>query len=331
MFVKAQRKRAKARIGLVGPAGSGKTFSALLLAFGLVPNGRIALIDTEHGSGSLYAELGDFDVLEISAPFTTEKYIQGIKAAEAAGYDCLIIDSLSHAWAGSGGLLEFVDNRSATANKFAAWRDATPKHNALVEAMLQSPIHIIATLRSKTEYVVEQDAKGRAVPRKVGLAPVQREGLDYEFTLVFDLEQDKHHSTASKDRTSLFGEFCGQLSEEHGRRLKEWLEAGTGTAVPVQPTPSEPVPPPEVTQQVPPTPNRQASTQKARNLQPASQRPKSLDLDDVLGALATRNIEVRFDRVSKVVFAQSYKDKEFLKALGFKWDSRTRHWLLQAA
>jgi hypothetical protein len=329
MFVKAERKRAKARIAIVGPAGSGKTYSALKLAFGLAPNGRIALIDTEHGSGSLYAELGTYDVLEIAAPFTTEKYLEGIKAAEAAGYDCLIIDSLSHAWAGAGGLLEFVDNRTASANKFAAWRDATPKHNALVEAMLQSPLHIIATLRSKIEYVVEQDAKGKAVPRKLGLAPVQREGLDYEFTLVFDIEQEKHLATVSKDRTSLFDGFCGKLSEEHGRTVKEWLEAGVGTPALTQPTPSEAVPPLEVAQPVPPTPNRQASTRDARNPHQASQEPKSLDA--VLGALATRNIEARFDRISKVVFAQSYKDKDFLKALGFRWDARTRHWLLQAA
>lgn len=330
MFVKAERKRAKARIGLVGPAGSGKTYSALKLAFGLVGNeGKVALIDTEHGAGSLYAALGAYDVLGIAAPFTTEKYLEGIKAAEAAGYDCLIIDSLSHAWAGSGGLLEFVDSRTASASKFAAWRDATPKHNALVEAILQSPLHVIATMRSKTEYVVEQDARGKSVPRKVGLAPVQREGLDYEFSLVFDIEQSQHLATVSKDRTSLFDGFCGRLTEEHGRKVKAWLEAGTGTMESAQPIPPEPVSAPEKTPSAPSTPNRQASTQEARNPQPASQQQKSLDA--VLGALAARNIEARFDRASKVVTAQSYKDKEFLKALGFRWDARTRHWLLQAA
>lgn len=329
MFVKAERKRAKARIGLVGPAGAGKTFSALLLAFGLAPNGRIALIDTEHGSGSLYAELGSYDVLEIAAPFTTEKYLEGIQAAEAAGYDCLIIDSLSHAWAGSGGLLEFVDNRTASANKFAAWRDATPKHNALIEAMLQSSIHIIATMRSKTEYVVEQDTKGRTVPRKVGLAPVQRDGLDFEFTLVFDIEQGKHLATTSKDRTSLFDDFCGRLSEEHGRKVKEWLEAGTSTSASAQPTPPTPAPSTEEPQPAPSTTKDQVFTPKDRNPHQASQEPKSLD--SVLGALASRKIVVQFDRVSKVVSAKSYKDKEFLKSLGFSWDAQNRHWLLQAA
>ncbi len=226
-FVRAERKRAKARIGLVGPAGSGKTMSALKLAFGIVgPEGRIAVIDTEHGSASLYAHLCEYDVLEISAPFTAKKYLAAIKEAEEKKYDILLIDSLSHAWAGPGGILEFVDNLTEVKNKFTAWREASPQHNSLVEAMLQSPIHIIGTMRAKTEYVLSEDDKGKKVPKKVGLAPVQRESMDYEFTLVFDIDRDKHIATSSKDRTSLFDGFYEKLEIHHGELIRNWLETG---------------------------------------------------------------------------------------------------------
>ena len=228
-FAKAVRKRAKARIGICGPAGSGKTMSALKLAFGIVgPGGRIAVLDTENESASLYAHLGDYDVDVIKPPFTVEKYISGIREAEKLGYDLLIIDSLSHAWAGTGGILEFVDARteSAKGNKFAGWREATPKHNSLVDAMLQSPMHVIATMRSKTEYILVEDEKGKKVPKKVGMAPVQREGLDYEFSLVFDVDQERHIATTSKDRTEQFDGFFGKLSEEHGMSIRTWLDSG---------------------------------------------------------------------------------------------------------
>lgn len=226
-FVRAQRKRAKARIGLVGPAGSGKTMSALKLAYGIVgPEGKIAVIDTEHGSASLYAHLCAYDVLELSAPFTAKKYLDAIKEAEKKGYDLLMIDSLSHAWAGPGGILEFVDNLVEVKNKFTAWREATPQHNSLVEAMLQSPMHIIGTMRAKTEYVITEDDKGKKVPKKVGLAPVQRESMDYEFTLVFDIDRDKHIAIASKDRTSIFDGFCERLEISHGEAIRDWLNTG---------------------------------------------------------------------------------------------------------
>jgi len=223
-FQKATRKKAKARIGLVGPAGSGKTFSALQLAFGI--GGKIAVIDTEHGSADLYAHLGEYDVAPIIPPFTVDKYLKLIKEAEGAKYDIIVIDSLSHAWAGSGGLLEEVDKKAGSGNKFAAWRDITPQHNALIDAMLQSPAHIIATMRSKTEYVIEEGSNGKKVPRKIGMAPVQREGMDYEFTVVFDIDQDKHLATASKDRTSIFDGKCDKLTQAHGATLREWLESG---------------------------------------------------------------------------------------------------------
>ncbi len=225
-FRKAEKRKAKLRLGITGAAGSGKTYGALLIAKGL--GGKTVLLDTENGSGDLYATLFDYDVGAIQAPYTIDKYIEGIKQAESLGYDIIIIDSLSHAWAGEGGLLEQVDNIAAgsrSGNSYTAWRQVTPQHNKLIETMLNSPCHIIATMRSKTEYVIVENDKGRKEPRKVGLAPVQREGMDYEFGVVFDLGQN-HMAAVSKDRTSLFDGKTFQLSEQIGETLKQWLESG---------------------------------------------------------------------------------------------------------
>ncbi|MFA6064004.1 MAG: ATP-binding protein [Gallionella sp.] len=238
-FRKAERKKAKLRCGISGPSGSGKTFSALLLAFGL--GGKIAMIDTENGSGDLYADLGEYDVLPIKSPFTTDKYIEGIKAAEKAGYSTIIIDSLSHAWSGEGGLLDQQGKiaDSGRGNSYTAWRTITPKHNALVEAMLQSSCHIVATVRSKTEYVIEKNDKGKDVPRKVGMAPIQREGMEYEFTVFFDLSIE-HVASTSKDRTSLFDGQYFKPSRESGEKLLAWLISGADA-----PPPAGEPPPPE--------------------------------------------------------------------------------------
>jgi hypothetical protein len=240
-FRKAERKKAKARVGLSGPAGSGKTFSALEIAFGL--GGPVALIDTENGSGDLYAHLGEYDVLTLQAPFTPEKYIEGIKAAEEAGYNVLVIDSLSHAWAGEGGILDIqgkITDASRSGNGYTAWRQVTPRQNAMVEAILQSKMHIIATMRSKTEYALTTDDRGKQTPKKIGLAPVQRDGMEYEFTVFLDLSQE-HIATASKDRTSLFDGQYFKPSRETGKQLLAWLEDGVEAPEPA-PTPAEEAP-----------------------------------------------------------------------------------------
>lgn len=223
---KAERKKAKLRLGIAAPSGAGKTYSALLMAFGL--GGKIGLIDTEHGSGDLYANLGDYDIIGIEAPYTVPKYLAAIKAFEQAGYNTVIIDSLSHAWAGDGGLLDKQGKiaDSGKANGFAAWRTITPEHNALVEAMLKSPCHIIATMRAKQEYVLEMNDKGKQTPKKVGLAPVQREGMEYEFTVMLDVDMN-HVASASKDRTSLFDGQHFKITDETGKTLLAWLEMGT--------------------------------------------------------------------------------------------------------
>lgn len=224
---KAERKKAKLRLALMGTSGSGKTYSALQLAFGL--GGKIGLIDTEHGSGELYAHLGDYDVIQLEAPYTVNKYREAIKAFEDAGHGTIIIDSLSHAWAGEGGLLDKqgqLESSGRFKNSFATWREITPDHNKLVEELLNSPCHIIGTMRSKTEYALEQNDKGKTVPRKIGLAPVQRDGLEYEFTVVLDISQESHFASATKDRTGLFDRNPVLITVKTGETLREWLEKG---------------------------------------------------------------------------------------------------------
>lgn len=221
---KAERKKAKLRLGIAAPSGAGKTYGALQLAFGL--GGKVGLIDTEHGSGDLYAHLGDYDIISIEAPYLVSKYTQAIKAFEDAGYTTIIIDSLTHAWAGDGGLLDKQGNMADRGtNSFAAWRTITPEHNSLVDAMLKSPCHIIATMRAKQGYVLETNDKGKQQPKKVGLAPVQREGMEYEFTVMLDVDMN-HIASASKDRTSLFDGQFFKLTPETGKTLLQWLETG---------------------------------------------------------------------------------------------------------
>ncbi len=226
VFRKAEKRKAKLRLAITGASGAGKTYGALLVAFGI--GGKVALIDTENGSGDLYATLGDYDVCTISAPYTVQKYIAAIKEAESIGYDTIIIDSLSHAWSGEGGLLDLqgqITASSRSGNSYAAWREVTPLHNKLIETILASSCHIIATMRSKTEYVQTENERGRKEIRKVGTAPVQREGMDYEFTTVFDLSIN-HTASVSKDRTGIFDGQLFTLSEDTGRILKNWLEQG---------------------------------------------------------------------------------------------------------
>ena len=226
MFKKAIKSQSKLRLALIGASGSGKTFSALSIASNLTQN--IAVIDTEHGSASKYADKFNFDVLELSS-FHPQQYINAIQAASNAGYEVLIIDSLSHAWMGKDGALEQVDRiakRSQTGNSFAAWRDVTPLHNQLVEAIVSSKCHLIATMRAKTEYVLEPNEKGKMAPRKVGMAPVQRDGLEYEFDVVADLDLD-HNFIVSKSRCF---ELSNQVINKPGQNvadiLKNWLYSG---------------------------------------------------------------------------------------------------------
>src|SRR3990167_1935386 len=225
-FQKATRHQAKLRLALIGPAGAGKTYTALKVAEGL--GGKIALIDTERGSASKYSHVTDFDVLELVS-FAPDRYIDAIHEAEAEGYGVLVIDSLSHAWSGKDGILEFVDKRKAQSrgNDFAVWRDATPLQNKLVDTILGAKLHVIATMRTKMEYVIEKDGKsGKNIPRKIGLQPVQRDQIELEFDLVGDMDQD-HRLLVTKSRIEQFADaVLAKPGPELGKQLAEWLSQG---------------------------------------------------------------------------------------------------------
>ena len=225
-ILKAQRMRAKARVGISGPSGSGKTYSALLFAYGLVGDWeKICVIDSEVGSSNNYAHLGEFNVLELSAPFSPDRYIEAIKAAESAGMEAIVIDSVSHEWDGKGGCLEINDHLAQTkykGNTWAAWSETTPRHQKFIEAIVGSKAHIIATSRSKTETTLV-DGK----PKKVGTKDIQRDGFEYEMTLMFHIDRDSHFAMAVKDRTSLFIDRDPfKLSIQTGEEFRKWLETG---------------------------------------------------------------------------------------------------------
>jgi hypothetical protein len=224
-FHKALKTDARLRLALMGPSGAGKTLTALHLAQDL-DAGPIALIDTERGSASKYADQFDFDVLELDS-FHPEHYIDAIHAANTGDYGVLIIDSLSHAWAGKGGALELVDEaarKMKSSNTFAAWRDVTLLHHRLLDAILGTDLHLIATLRSKMENVQDKDEKGRTLIRKVGLQAVQREGVEYEFDVVGEMDLD-HVLTITKSRCpSLADRVFPSPNGEVSAELKEWLQ-----------------------------------------------------------------------------------------------------------
>lgn len=220
----AERKQAKIKLGLQGPSGSGKTYSALLLAFGLINDwNKIAIIDTENHSADLYAHLGTYQVLALDKPFTPERYIEAIDVCEQAGMEAIIIDSISHEWEGTGGILE--THGAMLGNSFTNWAKVTPRHNDFVQRILQSNSHIIASIRSKQEWVLSEK-NGKMVPEKLGLKGVTREGLDYEFTIVFELDI-KHQSTSTKDRTGLFMDKPSfMISSATGQRIATWCKSG---------------------------------------------------------------------------------------------------------
>jgi len=226
MFQKAERKKSKLRLALIGPSGSGKTQSALLIAKGLGAK-KIAVIDTEHGSASLYSDIADFFVYEMTPPFNSQKYEQAIKYAEKEGFDCIIIDSLSHCWAGEGGLLEMQSKiaEKPGKNSYTSWAEITPIYNHLIAVIQSSSCHIIATMRSKTEYAMIQKDDKKTKIEKIGSAPIQRDGMEYEFTVVFDLDT-AHNVNCSKDRTGMFDKKSFIPSEETGKKLIDWLNKG---------------------------------------------------------------------------------------------------------
>lgn len=214
----SQRKKAKIKMALQAPSGAGKTMSALLIAKGLC-NGdlsRVAILDTENGSADLYAHLGNYNVVSLKPPFTPQQYIEAIELCEKEGMEVIIIDSISHCW---DYLLDY--HSSLAGNSFTNWSKIKPMEKSYIDKILQCNAHVISTMRTKQDYVLNQK-DGKFIPEKVGLKAVQRDGVDFEFTLVLDIDI-KHFATASKDRTGLFmdkPQFV--IKSETGAQILEW-------------------------------------------------------------------------------------------------------------
>lgn len=242
----AQRKKAKLKLGMSAPSGGGKTLGALLIAYGLMKEkypklkeseiwSKVAIIDSENGSGELYVgkeigniRIGEYNAITLTPPFEADKYSQAIELCQEAGMEVAIIDSTTHLWAGQGGLLEQQGNiAKRTGNSYTAWRDVTPQHNRFIDKMLQSDLHIIATMRSKTDYVQEKDSNtGKTVVRKVGLNPIQKDGMEFEFTSFLEIDAE-HNAFGSKDRTGIVDQKYFMITPEIGREFMRWLESGS--------------------------------------------------------------------------------------------------------
>ena len=226
-FVKSSRKKVKLRLNISAPSGAGKTYSALLMAKGLVSDwSKIAVIDTENESASLYSHLGEFSCLDLKPPFTPERYIEAINLAVKNGFECIIIDSSTHEWSGLGGCIDLNEKLAQSkykGNTWSAWNEITPRHDKFIQTVLQSPAHIITCTRSKMETVMTDDRK----VKKVGMKDIQREGWEYELTISLNLDRDTHTAIASKDRTGLFeGKDPFVISEKTGQLIKDWCELG---------------------------------------------------------------------------------------------------------
>lgn len=222
---KAERHQVKLRIGLSGPSGFGKSYSSLLLAYGITNDwSKIAIIDTENKSASLYSHLGEFNVLSLEGSFAPERYIQAIKLCEDSGMEVIIIDSISHEWQSKGGCLEIHEQLGG---RFQDWAKVTPRHNAFIDSIIQSKCHVITTSRRKIDYSLDKDSDGKTKVMKLGTKEITREGFEYELTVNFELLNDKHLVSASKDRTGLFSgkpEFI--INSNTGKKLINWCTQG---------------------------------------------------------------------------------------------------------
>lgn len=225
----AQREQVKLRIGISGPSGFGKTYSALLLAYGMTGDySKVAVIDTENQSANLYANLGAFNTLDLQAPYTPENYIKAIEICEKADMEVILIDSITHEWSGKGGCLEIHEKLGG---RFQDWARVSPRHQSFIDKILQSNCHIITTTRRKVDYSMDKDTSGRTKVFKHGTKEITREGYEYELSVNFELLNDKHLVSASKDRTGLFmdkPEFV--INAATGKKLIAWCNNGVDLA-----------------------------------------------------------------------------------------------------
>lgn len=221
---KAERHQVKLRLGLSGASGFGKTYSALLLAYGITEAwSKIAVIDTENNSASLYSDLGNFNVLPLNEPFSPERYIEAIEICEKSSIEVIIIDSITHEWQGAGGCLNIHEKLGG---RFQDWSKVSPRHQAFIDKILNAKVHVITTVRRKVDYSIDTNNMGRAKVIKHGTKEITREGFEYELTVNFELVNDKHLVSASKDRTGLFmdkPEFV--INSSTGKKLKQWCNA----------------------------------------------------------------------------------------------------------
>lgn len=268
VFKKAQREQVRIKVSIAGPAGSGKTMSSLLMAYGITkaefPNlsdaevwEKICVIDTENGSGSLYVgkqvgptTIGAYNTIDLTPPFEPGVFVDAIHMAEEHGMNVIIIDSLSHAWAGVGGALDQqgkIAERSG--NSWTAWRSVTPQHNKLVDAMLQSPAHIIANMRAKMEYQQTTSDSGKKQVKAIGMGVVMREGIEYEFTVSFMLDYD-HVASSTKDRTGIFDGKLFTIDANTGKQMYAWLSSGAAPTPKANPVPAPVAAPSEPDEQI---------------------------------------------------------------------------------
>jgi hypothetical protein len=219
---KASRSKSKLRIGMSGTSGSGKTYSAILLASGITDLSKVVIIDTENGSADLYSHLGEYNVVTLQAPFSPENYIAAIEMCESAGMELIIIDSVSHEWDGKGGCLEINEQIAQTkfrGNIWSAWSQTTPRHQKFLQKIVNSSCHVIVTTRSKTDTIQTEDKK----IKKVGLKEIQRDGFEYELTVNFNIDRENHLTIASKDRTGIFIDVDPfVITKKTGETLRDW-------------------------------------------------------------------------------------------------------------
>lgn len=235
LIKKVDRKSTKIKIGISGSSGSGKTYSAILIAKGLVPAEKILFIDSENGV-DMYQDTGISDKIEFNPPYSLSKLKEYIELAIKEGYQCVIIDSMTHCWSGEGGILEEVERLTNGKYKgfgMQAWKEITPIYRSFLNYIAKCPLHVIVTFRSKTEYSVEKNDSGKNVVRKLGLKEEFRDGIDYEFSMFMNMDQS-HMAHVSKDRTRLFTDTSFTPSEATGAAIKEWCESGSQSDMPSQ-------------------------------------------------------------------------------------------------
>lgn len=230
---KAVREKIYTKIALMAPSGGGKTYGALRLATGMVQEieketgkkAKILMGNTEQKRGYYYADEFSYDIVDIEAPHNPEKYVELINFAVDNGYDVLIIDSSSHEWEGKGGCL---DLQNQAGGNYQAWSKVTPRHQKFIDAIAESPIHIIATMRGKDQYETTKDEKtGKMSVQKLGVGAKQRDGFEYEFTCTFLIDQKTNTSEIQKDNTHIFeNQGATILTEKHGAQIIQWANSG---------------------------------------------------------------------------------------------------------